>query len=260
VAGRTAAPDGPRKRDVISAEGGLAMKPRNGGDEIEGCRTTRIYCRVGCPAGKRMKPENRVEFSSRAEARTKGFRPCKLCKPDGPDIGPEVFFLDSYGSPLGRYFLVSSLRGLVCLKPEEQAVLRIERWRKVGIRIEEGNGFNGSIVGQLDEYFAGSLRQFDVVLDVRGTDFQRQVWELLRTIPYGETRSYGELARKLGRPEASRAVGRANGTNPVSIIIPCHRVIGSNGTLVGYGGGLDRKQALLNLEARIIGQERKEGG
>jgi len=137
---------------------------------------------------------------------------------------------------------VSSLRGLVCLKPEEQAVPRLERWLKAASELKRANGFNGGIVGQLDEYFAGSLRQFDVVLDVRGTDFQRQVWELLRTIPYGETRSYGELARKLGRPEASRAVGRANGTNPVSIIIPCHRVIGSNGTLVGYGGGLDRKQ------------------
>lgn len=204
-----------------------------------------------------MKSENRVEFSSREEARTKGFRPCKLCKPDA-EVGAEVFFLDRYDSPLGRYILVGSERGLVCLKPEEQAVPRLERWKQTGITIEDGNGFNRNIAEQLDEYFAGNLREFDVSLDVRGTDFQRHVWELLRTIPYGETRSYGELARKLGRPQASRAVGRANGTNPVSIIIPCHRVIGSGGTLVGYGGGLDRKSALLNLEACIAAQERKK--
>jgi methylated-DNA-[protein]-cysteine S-methyltransferase len=180
----------------------IDKKRKKGDAQIEGCRTTRIYCRVGCPAGKRMKAENRVKFSSREEARTKGFRPCKLCKPDNPDMGPEVFYVDSYDSPLGRYVLVSSHGGLVCLKPEEQAMPRLERWQKMGIRIEDGNGFNGATVVQLEEYFAGSLRQFNVVLDVRGTDFQRQVWELLRTIPYGETRSYGELARALERPEA----------------------------------------------------------
>jgi len=236
------------------------MKPKSRDAKVEGCRTTRIYCRPGCPAGKRMKPTNRVEFSSPEEARMKGYRPCKLCKPDDPDMGPEVFFLDNYDSPLGRYILVSTHRGLVCLEPEEQVLPRLKRWQKMGIRIEEGNGFNGSIAEQLDEYFAGSLRQFDLILDVRGTDFQRQVWELLPTIPYGETRSYGQLARALGRPQASRAIGRANGTNPVSIIIPCHRVIGSNGALVGYGGGLDRKQALLNLEARVKGQGKEKGG
>jgi methylated-DNA-[protein]-cysteine S-methyltransferase len=155
---------------------------------------------------------------------------------------------------------VSTRSGLVCLEPEEQVAPRLKLWRKIGISIEEGNDFNRGIAEQLDQYFAGTLRQFDVRLDVRGTDFQRRVWELLRTIPYGETRSYGQLARALGKPRASRAVGRANGTNPVSIIIPCHRVIGSNGTLVGYGGGLDRKQALLALEARIAGQDRNKGG
>jgi methylated-DNA-[protein]-cysteine S-methyltransferase len=201
-----------------------------------------------------MKRENRVEFASREEARMHGYRPCKLCKPDDPDLGPEVFFLDNYDSPLGRYVLASTHQGLVCLKPEEQAAARLRRWQKIGIRTEEGKGFSSRITEQLDDYFAGKLRQFDVAFDLRGTDFQRQVWKLLCSIPYGETRSYGEFARVLGNPQAGRAVGRANGTNPVSIIIPCHRVIGSNGTLVGYGGGLDRKQALLDLEARIIAQ------
>jgi len=97
-------------------------------------------------------------------------------------------------------------------------------------------------------YFAGELVDFDVELDLRGTEFQQRVWEALLTIPYGETRSYGEIAEQIGAPGAARAVGLANGHNPVAIIVPCHRVIGANGSLTGYGGGLDRKQTLLELE------------
>jgi methylated-DNA-[protein]-cysteine S-methyltransferase len=101
---------------------------------------------------------------------------------------------------------------------------------------------------QLTAYFQGRLRHFDVPVAPAGTAFQQAVWSELQNIPYGETISYGELARRLGNPKAVRAVGLANGSNPISIIIPCHRVIGSNGTLVGYGGGLSTKQALLALE------------
>lgn len=103
-------------------------------------------------------------------------------------------------------------------------------------------------VRQLTEYFKGRLRAFDVPVAPVGTAFQRAVWLQLQAIPYGETVSYGDLARRLGNPKAVRAVGLANGSNPISIIIPCHRVIGSNGSLVGYGGGLPTKQALLALE------------
>jgi methylated-DNA-[protein]-cysteine S-methyltransferase len=105
---------------------------------------------------------------------------------------------------------------------------------------------------QLDAYFAGDLRAFDVPLAVAGTPFQRAVWEALLAVPYGETISYGDLARRVGRPGAARAVGLANGRNPVSIIVPCHRVIGASGSLTGYGGGLDRKQALLRFEAAVL--------
>jgi methylated-DNA-[protein]-cysteine S-methyltransferase len=101
---------------------------------------------------------------------------------------------------------------------------------------------------ELEEYFAGERRTFSVALAATGTPFQMQVWEALRAIPYGETISYGELARRIGNPQAVRAVGLANGRNPISIIVPCHRVIGANGTLTGYGGGLDRKRFLLALE------------
>jgi methylated-DNA-[protein]-cysteine S-methyltransferase len=105
---------------------------------------------------------------------------------------------------------------------------------------------------QLDAYFAGDLTEFDLPLAPAGTGFQHRVWKELRAIGYGETDSYGALARRLGEPNASRAVGLANGSNPISIVIPCHRVIGANGKLTGYGGGLPRKEALLNFERAVL--------
>jgi len=104
------------------------------------------------------------------------------------------------------------------------------------------------VVAQLEAYFAGELFDFDVPLRLDGTTFQRRVWNALREIPFGETASYGEIASRIGQPNASRAVGLANGRNPIAIIVPCHRVIGSNGSLTGYGGGLERKRWLLELE------------
>ncbi len=101
---------------------------------------------------------------------------------------------------------------------------------------------------QLTAYFEGQLKEFTLELRLNGTPFQRSVWGQLSLIPYGETRSYGELAEALGNPKASRAVGLANGRNPIGIIVPCHRVIGANGSLTGYGGGLPRKQRLLDFE------------
>jgi methylated-DNA-[protein]-cysteine S-methyltransferase len=103
-------------------------------------------------------------------------------------------------------------------------------------------------VEQLESYFAGERREFDLELELVGTSFQRLVWQALLTIPYGETRSYGQIAEQIGSPNAFRAVGLANGHNPIGIIVPCHRVIGANGSLTGYGGGLDRKRILLELE------------
>ncbi|MFC8970168.1 methylated-DNA--[protein]-cysteine S-methyltransferase [Streptomyces sp. NPDC057094] len=107
----------------------------------------------------------------------------------------------------------------------------------------------GEVTEQLGAYFAGELKEFTVELRLAGTPFQRSVWDRLRQIPYGETRSYGELAEALGNLGASRAVGLANGKNPIGIIVPCHRVVGASGGLTGYGGGLDRKQRLLDFES-----------
>jgi methylated-DNA-[protein]-cysteine S-methyltransferase len=108
------------------------------------------------------------------------------------------------------------------------------------------------VEAQLDEYFAGKRTTFDLPLEPRGTDFQLSVWELLRKIPYGVTTSYGELARRLGEPKASRAVGAANGANPIPIIVPCHRVVGSKGELTGFGGGIERKRWLLEHEGALM--------
>ena len=115
---------------------------------------------------------------------------------------------------------------------------------------EPDSGPFTAVIEQLDEYFAGQRKEFDLPLRLDGTPFQRTVWAALREIPYGETTSYGELADRIGKPTASRAVGLANGKNPIGIIVPCHRVVGANGSLTGYGGGLERKQHLLDFEQR----------
>lgn len=106
---------------------------------------------------------------------------------------------------------------------------------------------------QLGDYFAGSRTDFDLPLQAAGSVFQRRVWEQLASIPYGRTWSYGELARAIGQPGAARAVGLANGRNPISVVVPCHRVIGTGGAITGYGGGVERKQTLLDLERRVAG-------
>ncbi|MGH2910923.1 MAG: methylated-DNA--[protein]-cysteine S-methyltransferase [Solirubrobacteraceae bacterium] len=116
------------------------------------------------------------------------------------------------------------------------------------------------VVAQLHAYFAGELTDFDLPTEMQGTDFQRRVWSALCEIPYGHTISYGELARWVGNPKASRAVGLANGRNPIAIVVPCHRVIGADGSLTGYGGGLDRKVWLLGHEADHAGQGRLDLG
>ncbi len=148
-------------------------------------------------------------------------------------------------SPIGRLLLQTdgvSLTGLYMDVPG-RPVQGMNDWQ------EDANaGPLAEAVRQLGEYFAGNRREFDLPLRMHGTEFQRCVWRALNEIPYGETWSYGELAKRIGNPNASRAVGLANGRNPISILVPCHRVIGADGSLTGYGGGLQRKQWLLAHE------------
>jgi O-6-methylguanine DNA methyltransferase len=145
----------------------------------------------------------------------------------------ETFYLKRYESPLGNYIIGCSSRGVVCVESKSHMASVLARWRRKSIEVKEAASQNDGVIAELDAYFAGDLQRFTVPLDLRGTEFQLRVWRLLLKIPYGETRTYGQIASALGRPKASRAVGQAIGTNPVAIIVPCHRVIGASGGLVG---------------------------
>jgi methylated-DNA-[protein]-cysteine S-methyltransferase len=151
-------------------------------------------------------------------------------------------------TPVGRLRLAGDERGLRGISFEN----RFHPAEPAGDRPSAQKPFREAIA-QLEAYFAGELRRFDLPLAPEGTPFQREVWSALTTIPYGETLSYGELARRLGKPAATRAVGAANGQNPIPIVIPCHRVIGADGSLTGFGGGLAIKRRLLDLEAGTFG-------
>jgi methylated-DNA-[protein]-cysteine S-methyltransferase len=150
-------------------------------------------------------------------------------------------------SPIDELLLVADDEGLRRLHMLPHAIS--SDWRRA-----DDDPILATARRQLDAYFAGALTEFDLPLAPEGTAFQRLVWDGLRTIPYGETRSYGELAEEIGAPGAARAVGLANGRNPIAVIIPCHRVIGADGSLTGFGGGLPRKRTLLSLELETLGQ------
>lgn len=154
-------------------------------------------------------------------------------------------FTKTIASPVGPLKLVASDKGLVAIIWHDDRPGRVKL-----AELEEAPDHPVLLHAEreLGEYFAGKRTSFSVPLDMVGTEFQKAVWTALLTIPFGETRSYGEIARQVGRPTAFRAVGAANGQNPLSIIAPCHRVIGSDGSLTGFGGGLPAKQYLLGLE------------
>ena len=157
------------------------------------------------------------------------------------------------GSPVGPLTLVAVDGLLAGLYMTEQRHLPPSEAFGEAAGDPDGAPF-AAAAGQLEEYFAGARTAFDIELAMHGTEFQRRVWAALQDIPYGQTVSYGQLADRLGQPSASRAVGLANGKNPICIIVPCHRVIGAGGGLTGYGGGIERKRFLLDHELRISGQ------
>jgi methylated-DNA-[protein]-cysteine S-methyltransferase len=149
-------------------------------------------------------------------------------------------------SPIGELLLTGDGTALTGLYMQAGRRKRIDRsW-------ERSDSAFANAVAQLGEYFDGRRREFDLPLAPRGAEFQIRAWHALREIPYGETVSYGEQARRIGQPDAARAVGAANGQNPIAVIVPCHRVIGADGKLTGFGGGLERKRLLLDLEADAV--------
>lgn len=177
--------------------------------------------------------------------------------PDGSDGEPTSLYTTTVTSPIGDLILIASDRGLrAVLWPGEEDLTT------GAIRVDDATHPDRPAVSiltrtgeQLDEYFKGDRREFDIPMDPVGTEFQLAVWNVLRDIPYGRTITYGEQARALGDVNKARAVGSANGRNPISIIVPCHRVVGADGSLTGYGGGIGIKEWLLRHEDGVIAQQ-----
>lgn len=165
----------------------------------------------------------------------------------------EIITITRITTPLGPMLVGATDGGVCLLEFTDRRMLETQLARLTKrLRAEPVGGAHPlfeTLNTQMEEYFAGKRKEFDIPLSMPGTDFQREVWEALRTVPHGETCSYGELARRIARPGSARAVARANGDNRIAIIIPCHRIIGSDGSLTGYGGGLWRKRYLLDLES-----------
>jgi O-6-methylguanine DNA methyltransferase len=173
----------------------------------------------------------------------------------------ETLYSSILASPVGPLFLAASEKGLVALEfdarlPGQQTIRpnpRHLRSESATLHFENCDRRMSAYQRELEEYFGGNRREFSFPLDLRGTEFQLACWKVLGTIPYGETRTYADIARAVGRPQGFRAVGMANNRNPIAIVVPCHRVIASDGTLCGYGGGLDVKRKLLQLEGALSG-------
>lgn len=244
---------------------------------VNAVRTTGIFCRDGCAAAP--KPENVVRMDSAVDALFAGYRPCLLCQPEVPDspraqrglrrvallstirrprrARPEdgVIRLALVGTPLGPMVAGVVPAGLALLEFADRPMLETQLdivQRRFRARLEPGRtAMHERVQKALDSYFAGQTHSFDLQLAAPGTPFQERVWDALRGIPTGHTRSYAELAAEVGQPSAVRAVGHANGMNRLALVIPCHRVIASDGGLGGYGGGTWRKAWLLDHERNI---------
>jgi len=246
----------------------FASDPTAKGHAVVGVTTTGIYCRSTCHPPRKPKPENYAFFGSPGEARAAGFRACTLCKPDSsyrargarPEgdtwnaravayvntieeaPGPLAFAVDDTGALLRLTFLDGRYERTI-----EQELGR------EGFRVARDRDRTARAQAELLEYCAGVRRTFDVPLVFGGSAWQNAVWRALIRIPFGETRTYGEVATMIGRPAAARAVGRANATNRLPLVAPCHRVLGADGALTGFAGGVHLKTRLLAHEARIRG-------
>jgi AraC family transcriptional regulator of adaptative response/methylated-DNA-[protein]-cysteine methyltransferase len=213
---------------------------------VAAVRTTGIFCRPSCRVRKPL-PKNVEYLPDAAAARAAGYRACLRCQPErGTDVT-----LRTIETPIGPMLAGATAEAIVLCdfaeRPMIGAQLAAVR-RRIGPTREGGSPLLDRLEAQLEEFFAGTRKEFDLPLDIPGSAFQERVWAELQRIPYGETISYRQLAERVDAGAAYRAVGRANGSNRVAVIVPCHRVVAANGGLGGYGGGLPAKRRLLELE------------
>jgi O-6-methylguanine DNA methyltransferase len=228
-----------------------ASDPAWNGRFVAAVRTTGIFCRPSCRVRKPLRA-NVVFLADAAAARAAGYRPCLRCQ---PETATEVT-LREIETPIGSMTIGATARSVVladftnrAMMPAQLAAVR----RRIGPTTAGDAPLLDDVEQQLREYLDGERRGFDLPLETPGSPFQERVWNELRRIPYGETIAYRELAARVGVPHASRAVGRANGSNRLAVIIPCHRVVASGGGLGGYGGGLAAKGFLLDRERSGVG-------
>jgi O-6-methylguanine DNA methyltransferase len=224
-----------------------ASDPAWDGRFVAAVRTTGIFCRPSCRVRKPL-PRNVTYLADAVSARRAGYRPCLRCQPEAS----ASVVVREIETPVGPMTIGATDSAVVladftrrAMMPAQLAAVR----RRIGPTVDGPSPLLDRLETQLGEYFAGRRRAFDLPLDAPGSAFQERVWSELRRIPYGETISYRDLAVRVGVPAGSRAVGRANGSNRIAVIIPCHRVVASGGGLGGYGGGLDAKRWLLELES-----------
>jgi len=221
---------------------------------VAAVRTTGIFCRPSCRVRKPL-PRNVSYLADAIAARAAGYRPCLRCH---PEASSEVA-LRRIETPVGAMTIGATESAVVLADFTERAMMPAQLAsvrRRIGPTTYRDARLLDAAESQLADYFAGERRTFDLPLEMPGSAFQERVWHRLRAIPYGETMTYRELAAAVGALAASRAVGRANGSNRLAIIVPCHRVVAAGGGLGGYGGGLAAKRWLLELESRVAGPRR----
>lgn len=227
----------------------FAADPAYDGRFVAAVRTTGIFCRPSCRVRKPL-PKNVTFLADAGAARAAGYRACLRCHPDDA-VPVRTRQIDT---PIGPMTIGATDTAVVLsdfterkLMPSQLAAVR----RRFGPTVDAPSPLLDRVEAQLGQYFAGTRQEFDLPIEMPGSAFQERVWSELRRIPYGETIAYRELAERVDAPQAPRAVGRANGSNRLAVIIPCHRVIAAGGGLGGYGGGLDAKRFLLDLEGLV---------
>jgi methylated-DNA-[protein]-cysteine S-methyltransferase len=236
--------------NLINADGQPFESEQPG--TLGGHRGNRVYGRLDCPGALRWLEKGyyasqRVFFADEASAIAAGYRPCATCMPDAYatwKLHDQMKLFAELDSPVGPLLLSGDEEALTGLSFRRGGAIP-DGW----VRDDERFSVERA---QLGEYFAGERTEFDFPMRLEGAQFDRRVWAALEEIPYGTTATYGEIAERIDAPGRARAVGAANGRNPIAIVVPCHRVIGAGGKLTGYGGGLDRKRELLVLEGALL--------